>query len=139
VTEVITDWEKAWGDEDPYSGLAVCCYICRHFDNTRPNGVLQQCRAFQFDKNLDARGELQGGIPMPFIYSGVGGLIDHVTPFQGDNGIQFEPLTPDERIELRKKNFRDFALEYSIAMKSDTEIENEISEDVAKWLQEHRQ
>ena len=133
MTEVITDWEKAWGEQDPYSGLAVGCLICKHFiSDTQGHEVLRQCKAFLFS-------ETQDGIPMPFIYSGVGGLIAHVTPYQGDNGIQFEPLTPDERIELRKKNFMDFVLEYSIAMKSDAEIENEISEDVAKWLQEHRQ
>jgi hypothetical protein len=94
MKEYITDWKKAWeeGKIDLYSFTPVSCLICRHLHRES----FRRCDAYP-DKMAISNGKYSiSGIPY-MIYSGE---LEHITPRYGDRGIQFEPLTPDERIEL---------------------------------------
>ena len=94
MKEYITDWKKAWedGETDRYSMLPVGCMICKHLNRER----FHRCDAYPDVVVLsDGKYTIPGILDL--IYSGE---LEHVTPRYGDRGIQFEPLTPDERIEL---------------------------------------
>ena len=61
---------------------APICYGCRHFIANAPNewGWGQFCTAFP------------QGIPVDILAS----RADHRQPYPGDEGVQFEPKTPDD-------------------------------------------
>lgn len=95
--EYIDDWKKALIERggDIYSNRMVGCRICRHYN--QETGY--QCKAFPFVKLPN--GTNGGGIPAP-IHDGI---LIHDHSIDGDSGFYFEPLTPNERILLPKKDF----------------------------------
>lgn len=57
---------------DEESGLPVACWTCKHYDEKSRI----RCKAFP------------GGIPLPIQW----GEFDHRQPFEGDNGVRYEPV-----------------------------------------------